>query len=981
MTNLFKYSIALFFILTSSFLAKAQYVEAEQCIGGNGLDEIYMSLKTKDGGTLLCVNTNSTTGDFPTFRSYYNIGLIKLNKDNNIEWRQNITDSVFGYGGFDISMPQTMQFVPSYLPVYDEDKFIFPSYVNNGYANICFNVVDKDGTLVKRYDNKIGKRNDIFNYYIDTLNNRIYVTDFEDSTFNLKCLNYNLDSLWNYSYVFQEDSLEKTKVSNYFDCAMQYNGNDLLVRLASYYEIEFPTNITRKFLNVILDKDGMVKKISTEPNNVDRYTGSPQRYEPYEFISNNIVYTYKDYYTALDGQTQLAQFSIDSLKPIDSIIPLEKYYKQSFYLKENARKIFHLITSSLGVARTSDSLILEEIDKNTLSHVEYIIDTSMADIIANINIKVLADESVIIIYQKYNTIRCCKLDKYNQIIYNNLIDTLPFNYTNNYYLYYGLENSKIQVSDWSIFFMPIYNGDNIYRQMIYQIDLMKGTIKLKKANNSLNNIAYKLIIENEFDQALAVANSTVCNLGETDILFQKILLNANKIIGHAFIDYNNDAIQNNGEPNYNLAYLQSNKNQQSISTYMLGNNYTTNFVDTGMWQTKLIPTHAYYTINPFLKTTNHTDFGNNDTVRFAMHPNQTIKDLKVALVNTFVTRLGRTANYEITCFNEGTHPTDGTVKLVLDNRLGFVSATPTISTQNGDTLIWNFTNLPANQFRKASITVNVPVPPVAEILDTLQSVVFVNPTTGDTTPTDNQTILKDIIIGAYDPNDKVSTTGEDLSTTQIQNGDYITYVIRFQNVGNDTAFRVVVLDTLDANLDWSTLQPVNASHPFSMQVINGNVVQFTFNNLLLPDSSINEGNSHGFIAYKIKPKSTVGAGAVIKNTAHIYFDFNRPVTTSTVTTRVSLILSAKNTQKTDSKISVYPNPNNGIFNLSFSANYTSPLAIEIIDITGKVVYKNQINHQQKSIVQINTEFLASGLYSVILKTNHEQLTQKIIIER
>ena len=364
-----------------------------------------------------------------------------------------------------------------------------------------------------------------------------------------------------------------------------------------------------------------------------------------------------------------------------------------------------------------------------------------------------------------------------------------------------------------------------------------------------------------------------------------------------------------------------------------------------------------------------------------MHPNQIIKDLKVALVNTFVTRLGRTATYEITCFNEGTHPTDGIVKLVLDNRLGFVSATPTISSQNGDTLIWNVTNLPANQFRKASITVNVPIPPITDIGDTLQSIVFVNPTIFDSTPNDNQAILNDIIIGAYDPNDKISTTGEDMSTYQIQNGDYITYIIRFQNVGNDTAFRVVVLDTLDANLDWSTLQPVNTSHPFSMQVINGNIVQFTFNNLLLPDSSINEDNSHGFIAYKIKPKSSLGAGAVIKNTAHIYFDFNKPIATGTVQTRVSLILSAKNNKKSDSKISVYPNPNNGIFNLDFIANYTSPLTIELYDVTGKICYQNQLQHQQKSIVQINTENLASGLYSVVLKTNQEQINQKIIVEK
>ncbi|MBK8350767.1 MAG: hypothetical protein IPL21_03470 [Saprospirales bacterium] len=235
--------------------------------------------------------------------------------------------------------------------------------------------------------------------------------------------------------------------------------------------------------------------------------------------------------------------------------------------------------------------------------------------------------------------------------------------------------------------------------MIYQVDLAKGILKFKVKNNNLNKVVYKFIAEDEHYQSLALANSINCNLGETDILFQKLLFNSNKIIAKAFIDYNNDAIQNNSDPNYNLAYLQSNKINR-FSTYMFGNNYTTNFVDTGTWQTKLIPTHNYFTINPVLKITNHANFGNTDSIKFALYPNQTIKDLKVALVNTFVTRLGRTATYEITCFNEGTHPTDGIVKLVLDNRLGFVSATPTISSQNGDTLIWNVTNLPANQFRK-----------------------------------------------------------------------------------------------------------------------------------------------------------------------------------------------------------------------------------------------------------------------------------------
>jgi uncharacterized repeat protein (TIGR01451 family) len=212
-------------------------------------------------------------------------------------------------------------------------------------------------------------------------------------------------------------------------------------------------------------------------------------------------------------------------------------------------------------------------------------------------------------------------------------------------------------------------------------------------------------------------------------------------------------------------------------------------------------------------------------------------------------------------------------------------------------------------------------------------------------------------------------------------GDYITYVVRFQNTGNDTAFRIVIEDTLDANLDWSTLQPLNTSHPFSMQVVNKNIIQFTFSNMKLPPASINEPESHGFIAYKVRPKTDLAQGSTIKNTAHIYFDFNAPITTNTVNTQVVLLSSIKQNNKNDGELKVYPNPNNGTFNLEFSANYTSPLTLELVDFTGRTVYQTKLQHQFKSIVSIQTDNLSSGLYAVVLKTDREQITKKIIIDK
>ncbi|MEL6141911.1 MAG: hypothetical protein AAFU67_09865, partial [Bacteroidota bacterium] len=81
---------------------------------------------------------------------------------------------------------------------------------------------------------------------------------------------------------------------------------------------------------------------------------------------------------------------------------------------------------------------------------------------------------------------------------------------------------------------------------------------------------------------------------------------------------------------------------------------------------------------------------------------------------------------------------------------------------------------------------------------------------------------------AYDPNDKQAIpngVGPDHLTAP--NGSF-DYKIRFQNTGTDTAFTVVIIDTLDAQvLDLSTLQTGISSHPYRMSLRN-NVLEFAF---------------------------------------------------------------------------------------------------------------------------------------------------------
>jgi len=115
----------------------------------------------------------------------------------------------------------------------------------------------------------------------------------------------------------------------------------------------------------------------------------------------------------------------------------------------------------------------------------------------------------------------------------------------------------------------------------------------------------------------------------------------------------------------------------------------------------------------------------------------------------------------------------------------------------------------------------------------------------------------------------------------INDQETLQYHVDFQNTGNDTAFLVVVVDTLDDNLDLLTLIPGVTSHSSELE-INGRELTFTFENILLPDSTEDEPGSHGFIEYEIKPLPDLSPGTIVENKSYIYFDYNEPVVTNSV---------------------------------------------------------------------------------------------------
>ncbi|PIX33224.1 MAG: T9SS C-terminal target domain-containing protein, partial [Bacteroidetes bacterium CG_4_8_14_3_um_filter_31_14] len=68
------------------------------------------------------------------------------------------------------------------------------------------------------------------------------------------------------------------------------------------------------------------------------------------------------------------------------------------------------------------------------------------------------------------------------------------------------------------------------------------------------------------------------------------------------------------------------------------------------------------------------------------------------------------------------------------------------------------------------------------------------------------------------PNDKTGYPTGVTTEHYIMPNQQLQYVIRFQNTGTDTAFTVVVRDTLNMNLDIFSVVPGVASHSYNFQM-------------------------------------------------------------------------------------------------------------------------------------------------------------------
>ncbi len=350
-------------------------------------------------------------------------------------------------------------------------------------------------------------------------------------------------------------------------------------------------------------------------------------------------------------------------------------------------------------------------------------------------------------------------------------------------------------------------------------------------------------------------------------------------------------------------------------------------------------------------------------------------DVRIKVVK-FNARPGFTQTVRICLMNRGASPASGTLTFTHPDILDFISSSPMETGYDSTTnmVTYDYVDLPPNTTWIYNPLLQVPIgTPLGTPLDYS----FSAPLVGDINPVDNEENCTILVTGSYDPNDKaVSPAGIGPEGIISMDDSKLNYKIRFQNTGTDTAFTVLIRDTLDIDLDWRTFEPGPASHDYVASIVNGNIVELLFENILLPDSFVNEPASNGFVMFDIDIKDGSPYGTRIENTAGIYFDFNPPIITNTVQNLIQMIVDVEEKNEVSLDLLVTPNPTSGITNLSFSLEESDLASIALYDNQGHLVkIMEQSLFLQRGIqnIEIPMQDLSAGIYFVRLTTKNGQV--------
>jgi Leucine-rich repeat (LRR) protein len=442
--------------------------------------------------------------------------------------------------------------------------------------------------------------------------------------------------------------------------------------------------------------------------------------------------------------------------------------------------------------------------------------------------------------------------------------------------------------------------------------------------------------------------------------------NYNTISGVATFDADDNGCDSNDilQPNIKIN-INDGINQGTTFTNSSGN-YTF-YTQTGSFN--IIPAvenPTFFNFTPSLANIPFADNNNNAvTQNFCITPVGIHHDIEIVIAPITPARPGFDAMYQIVFKNKSNVALSGDIEFTYnDEFLDFVTASTLPDSQSQGMLSWNYQNLQPFENRSIYVTLNVnspPETPAVNIGDVLNFEVNITPVVTDENTVDNVFNYNQTVVGSFDPNDITCIEGQVVPPSEI--GEYLHYIINFENTGTAEAENIVVKVEIDENqFDIDSLQLLNTSHNAYIRQA-GNKVEFIFQEIWL------DTGGHGNVLLKIKSKNNLLQGDAVAKQANIYFDYNFPIETNIANTIFEVLGNIKN--GLDDSIVIYPNPTNSV--VHFKCNNNIKL-IQLYDVQGRLLHTQIIDI---STTSLDLSERANGIYFAKITSEKGMKVEKI----
>lgn len=466
------------------------------------------------------------------------------------------------------------------------------------------------------------------------------------------------------------------------------------------------------------------------------------------------------------------------------------------------------------------------------------------------------------------------------------------------------------------------------------------------------------IKEKPFSCDVVKNNATGCN-NCTEVKCTDINLE-----GHIFYDFDkNKLLGSNEVPLNNIRILIQpdnvellpRSNGKFIYNCEIGKNYKIIPILNNNWDLTTDSLTYNFTFQQNVDRTKKLDFG--------LHPNFTKHEGQINIISS-PTRCNTNVPFDITYQNTGTFEETGKFIFTLDPLAIFESSDPPPTEIIGNKYVWNYQNLRPFNTNSIKAIIHMPNEQSTGSLLNIKGEMYSN------TNLISDYLYTPQVICSYDPNDKIVMPSDATGKNYFTKGEELTYTIRFQNEGNADAIDISIQDTLDNNLDPSSLTVINSSH-LVQTYIKENSVRFDFKNIWLPSKKIDEFSSQGFITFKISPKATADLGQIFFNNASIYFDLNSPIVTNTIQSTYALNTSNDEIKKFPI-IKVYPNPSNEEINLVSDSKVDKTKICTLTGLTLEEFAENKLKIVAfPNGMYILKIFIDGNVYSKLVMIRHD----------